>query len=295
MNAALETISFFWPAFAGCIVVAVACALLGVHLVGRRQVVIGVALPQLAAAGIALSFLLDGLGGGTADALSTGHAEATWLHDAWAVAFAVVGLVLLQWRGPRRRLPPEVTAAAAFVLGGSLAVVLVQGSAFGMDELRHLVDGEILAIHERSLPALLAVEGAIVLLLVLFHRSLVYVTFDRESAAVAGVRTRRLDLLFHALLAVGVARSVHATGTLFVFAFLVLPATAGLALGRRVVTVFAIAAMSAALAAALGFVVAADERVDWPVGPTAGLVVVLLAGLAALAGRWRRPATADSA
>jgi ABC-type Mn2+/Zn2+ transport system permease subunit len=266
----LETLDLFRSAFIGSLLVALACSILGVLVVGRRMVLVGVALPQVAAAGIGVSFLA---------AMVTWTAPGTWFeplrhHATMAVLFCVVALLLLVRSPGSRRSGSEVTTGAVFAFSGALAVLAVQASAEGMEELRHLVEGEILAIHGSSLPGLFAVLGSVLALQVVLNRRLVFIAFDPEMAATLGIRVRLHEVLFHACLAVGVAKSVHTAGTLFVFAYLLLPAATGLLLARSVAGVFLVAGSTGVFAAAAGFLIAADERVDWPVGPTATVAVV---------------------
>jgi ABC-type Mn2+/Zn2+ transport system permease subunit len=143
----------------------------------------------------------------------------------------------------------------------------------------------VLGIHGEGLRSLLVLLGPVILLHVLDHRRQAFVSFDPEMAATVGVRVGLHDALFRASLAVAVARSVHAAGTLFVFAFLVLPAAGAMRVARSPAGVSAAAAVLALLAAGGGFAAAAHPRIDGPVGPTATAAACLLFGLCAVAGR----------
>lgn len=294
MKELLDTAWFFRTALAGSVLVAVCCAVVGVHVVGRRIVLTGLALPQVAAAGIALSFLAEGFAG-------TGEGTGlAWLrnHDLMALLACMAGAAALMERPGRRGGAGEVRTAAVFCLAGGLSFLLVQGSAAGMEEVRNLVAGDVLGIHEERLAELALFLVPVLLLTALLHRRFLFAAFDPGMAASLGIRTRLHDLLFYACLAVTVARSVHATGTLSSFAFLVLPGAAAMRLWRGEGAVFAGAAALAAAGAASGFLVAADDRVNGPVGPTATAVMFLLFA-AACGVRWvldsRRGPAATSA
>jgi ABC-type Mn2+/Zn2+ transport system permease subunit len=265
MNDILETIRLFGPAFAGSLLVAVACAVLGVHVVGRRIVLIGVALPQVAAAGIGLSFLAE---------MASWTAPGTLLaftrrHDLMAVLASVIGAGLLLGRPGARRVPAEVVSGAAYCVAGALSVLFVLNTAQGTEEVRILVAGDILGIHEEVLFALAREILPVLLVLLLCGRRFLFASFDPEMASTLGIRTRLYDLLLFAGLAVVVARGVHATGVLFVFSYLLLPAAAAMQLARSPLGVFGAATGVALLGSASGFVVASLPELDWPVGPTA--------------------------
>lgn len=264
MSTLLDTVALFWPAFVAAVAVSLACAMVGVHVAARRLVVVGVALPQVAAFGIAMSFLVPG-----------------WFllgdHDAAALAAEAVGVAILALGARRSRLGQDAIAGILFVAAGAGTILVVQRSAGGIEEIRHLVEGNVLAIHAPDLGGLAAALVPVALLHVVGLRRMLLVTFDRETAAVLGVRTGLWDALFYASLAVVAAAGVHATGTLFVFGFLVLPAATGLVAGRSAAGVFGTAAAAALTASAAGFVASCEW--DTPTGPTcaaAALVIFLV-------------------
>src|SRR5436189_175298 len=80
---------------------------------------------------------------------------------------------------------------------------------------------------------LLAVGGGALLALAAIARPLLFASVDPEVAAAAGVRVRLLGVGFLVLLGVAVAETSQITGSLLVFALLVLPpATAQVITGR---------------------------------------------------------------
>ncbi len=289
MKDILDTIGLFGPAFAGSLLVAVACAVLGVHVVGRRIVLIGVALPQVAAAGIGLSFLAE-MASWTAPGTVFAFARR---HDLMAVLASVIGAALLMGRPGARRIPAEVVSGTVYCVAGALSILFVLNTAQGTEEVRILVAGDILGIHGEVLVALVREILPVLLLLFLCGRRMLFATFDPEMASTLGVRTRLYDLLLFAGLAVVVARGVHATGVLFVFSYLLLPAAAAMQLAKSPSGVFGAAVGIALLGSASGFVVACLPELDWPVGPTATATVSAIF-LGCGAWRWildRRAAT----
>jgi zinc/manganese transport system permease protein len=279
----LDTVSLFGPAFAGSLLVALACALLGVHVVGRRMVLVGLALPQVAAAGIGLSFLA-GLVAWTAPGTPLSFARD---HDLMAVLASVAGAAVLMGRPGTRKLPAEVVSGAAYAAAGAATILFVLDTGEGMEEVRNLVAGDVLGIHGDTLVPLLRDVAPVIVLVLLAGRRLLFSSFDPEMASTLGIRVRLYDLLFFAGLAVVVARGVHATGVLFVFSFLLLPAAGAMQIARSAAGVFAAAAAVAVAGAAGGFLVATLPALDWPPAPTATAVVCALFLGCLAAGRLR--------
>ncbi len=272
-----EALRLFGPAFGASLLVALACALVSVHVVARRLIAVGVALPQLAALGIACSFVLF------ADA--DPHAGAALRHDVLALVLELVGVTVLALGARSRALGDDTLAGVLFVGGGALTILLMMRSAQGLDEVRNLVEGNILAVHRPELLRLGLALAPVLLVHVLGARRLLFCTFDRETAATLGVRTGLWEGVLYGSLALTVAAGVHATGTLFVFGFLVLPGAAGIVLGRSAAGVVAVAAVTALAAAAVGF----ERSYAWdtPTGPTCvGAALAVFVG--ACAAAWLR-------
>jgi ABC-type Mn2+/Zn2+ transport system permease subunit len=241
-----DTFRLSGAALAGGLVVGLACAMIGVHVVARRLVVVGIALPQLAALGIATSLLLAGEGAALVSPLR---------HDVTALVFEILGVALLAWAARGRSLGQDAIAGTLFVVGAALAPILMTRCAQGLDEVRNQVEGDVLFIGAKQLPRLFAFVGVPILLHAVGGRRLLFCTFDRETAATLGIRTGAWEMVFYGTLAVVVAAGVHAAGTLFVFAFLVLPGASGIVLGRSAAGVMTISVVVGLVAVFVGFVV----------------------------------------
>jgi zinc transport system permease protein len=275
----VEELHLFGSAFVASLVVALACSLLGVHVVARRLIAVGVALPQMAALGIACSFLLVGA-----------HAEDVnpLRHDGMALCLEMVGVALLAWGARGRTLGHDTLAGVLFVGAGALTILLMMQSAQGLDEVRNLVEGNILAVHAPELQRLCVALAPVVLVHTLGARRMLFCSFDRETAATLGIRTGVWELAFYASLALAIAAGVHATGTLFVFGFLVLPGASGVVLGRSSGGVMATSVAVALVGAAVGFHLSYEW--DAPTGPACVAVALVLfvacAAIAAVRGRY---------
>jgi ABC-type Mn2+/Zn2+ transport system permease subunit len=160
-------------------------------------------------------------------------------------------------------------------------------SAMGMEEVHHLVEGNVLAIGQDDLTRLCGALLPVSVFLIVGSRRLLFCTFDREMAATLGIRTRLWDVGYYLAFGVTAAVAVHAAGTLFVFAFLVLPGAAGVLLGRTGAATLVVAAVTAVAAAAAGFVASASAW-DTPTGPTCAAAALALFLIAAVVAVIRR-------
>src|SRR5258706_9677031 len=269
----------FRNAILGGWIVCVLCAVLGVYVALRRMVLLGVALPQAGAAGIALVFFethhVHGEGG-----------SAHWvaLAGSLGATFAALALLVLGSRGSPT--PVEWRIGGLFAVASATTLLTVALNPTGDLEMTSLLRGELLAISNRDL-ALLSVVAAIVLsVFVLFRREILVVSFDAEFARTVGRNPARWDALLYFLLGVGISVGVMTAGPMVVFGFLVLPALAALRLTSHLAMTFLVAAGIATLCSLGGFAV--SYHADLPAGPVYVLlaaVVWLIAGATARARR----------
>ena len=256
----------FRNAVLGGLLVALVCSLLGVYVVLRRLVLLGVALPQAGAAGIAAAFWLTGHahqpGAGSHTIASLGSLATT---------LGALGLLIAGQRAARS--PAEWGVGALFAVASAATVLFVAVDPTGDLEMTNLLRGELLSLADRDL-VILAVAGAAALLLFFaFRREILLASFDPEFARSIGREPGRADALLFSLLGVAIALGVMDAGPLVVFGFLVLPALAALRVAPSLGAALAISAVIGALCSVSGFALA--YRADLPTGPTS---VALAAG-----------------
>lgn len=143
-----------------------------------------------------------------------------------------------------------------FGLGiGILALALYPGRAankFG------LLTGQIVAIDDPKLNAMIVISIIVVAVLFVIWRPLSFASLDQEVATARGVNSRALGIVFILLLGLAVAAAVQIVGALLVLALLVTPAAAALRLSNSQVVVpilsvtFAMIAMVGGTLLALG-------------------------------------------
>jgi zinc/manganese transport system permease protein len=232
------SVDFLRHAYVAGIAVAVAAATTGWFLVMRNQVFAGDALSHTAFTG-ALCGLALGIG------LRAGIYGAT---VAFAGVFAVLG---------RRIRESDVTIGITFswILGlGVLAtsVYARSGGVNGSAAVRVLF-GSVLGISASAAVATVAVNAAVVAVVVVIARPLLFATVDRDVARAAGVPVHLLDVVFLALVAVSVAQATQVVGALLVLALLATPAATAARLtvrpwrGLVVAVGIAVAAVAAGL------------------------------------------------
>ncbi len=254
----------FANAVAGGLLTAVLCAALGVFVVLRRVELLGLALPQASAAGLALAFLLTAQtpwsASHGADHASFGHA----IGFAGALAGTFIALAILS-ATRRSPLPAGNRIAAIYALASSFTILFVASNPGGDLEMMALLRGELLAIDDVDLAILAAAAVPTTVLFVWHRREILLASVDPDFLRTLGRDPARFDAILDLLLGVAISIGVMLAGPLVVFGFLVLPGLVALRLAGHLGAAFGIACATAAGASLAGFAVA--YAVDLPAGP----------------------------
>ena len=271
MDTLLEVLSpsfLLFPAVLGSVVLGLVCPVVGGFLVLRRSVLLGLALPQLAAAGVAAALLAHHLGL-VPDPGHTGHfahESQRLLAYGGSLAFTFAGMLLLGYMDRNGAGRTETRLAVAYALGGSLTVLLVAAHPFGDATILGFVKGEVLALSLAELAALAVTCALVLSCLLVFRRELLLSSFDRDLTLLLKGGVVAWDVLLYLAAGVTIASGVIVAGPLLVFGLLVLPPVAVRPLVSRMATYFIGSAALGVFIGLAGFVV--SYRLDLPLAPT---------------------------
>jgi zinc transport system permease protein len=242
---------FLRAVFASALV-GLVCSALGVYVVLRRIVFVSAALAQISTLGIAFALFVD-------------------INPTLAaLALSLVAVAVLSTHVIEKGLHQDSILGIAYVSAWALSILFVAKSAKGMEEVVHLVQGNILTIDPNSVIWIGLATAVILALQAFFSKEFLFVSFDPEMALAQGVSVRLWNFLLYLALGTAISLAIRGAGILPVFSFLVLPATTALLIMRRMAGVFVIAALIGVIASILG--VTGSFIYDLPAGP---LVVVL--------------------
>ena len=243
---ALLAYGFLQRAFLAGVLIAVACAVLGIFLILRKDAMIGHGLSHIAFAGVALGLFLN------------------VLPLAAALAVVIAAAITVMKLKDRAGLH----AIGIFSSLGMAVGILLASLAKGFNvELMSYLFGDILAIEPLEVGLTVALAAAVLLTVRLNYAKLLFMTFDRESARAAGIRVGRLDMLLMVLTAVTIVLGMKVAGILLVAALIVIPAAAGLQIATsfraavRASTAVAVVSVAAGLGLSLALNVPASAAI----------------------------------
>ncbi|HUG06633.1 MAG TPA: metal ABC transporter permease [Candidatus Limnocylindria bacterium] len=251
--------AFVQRALAAAVLVALVCASVGVFVVLRGLAFLGDAIAHAAFPGVVIAFLLKVnivIGGSIAAVLS-------------ALAIGAVA----------RRSGLKEDTAIGVVFSGmfALGIVLFSGIRTYTGDLLGILFGDVLGVTAEQLVIAAVTASAVLAVLWIVWRQLVFVSFDPVGAAAAGLNTLRYDTLLLGLIGLAIAVSVQIVGVVLVVAMLVTPAATARLVAQDLRALVATALLVAVASSVVGIWL--SYYVNAASGGTIVLVATALFGL----------------
>ncbi len=225
---------FFLRALLASAMVGLVCAVVGTYMVLRGYAFMGDALSHAAFPGVVAAYLLKGP-----------------FYIGAAIASVATALAI-GWVTRHGRLRGDTVIGVLFAGMFALGIFLFSLIPNYVGDLFGFLFGEVLGIGIGDLVALVVLAAAVLAVIAILWKELLYSTFDPLGAAASGLPVARLDYLFLALIAVTIVVSLQAVGIILVVAMLVTPAATAQLLTRSFGRLLLIAALIGVLAPIAG-------------------------------------------
>src|SRR2546430_7358963 len=262
-----DLLALMWVPFLMCLVLTGIHAYLGLHVIAREVVFVDIALAQIASLGSTAAFLWN-------------YDLDTWGSYGFGLSFTILGaLVFALTRSRERRVSQEAIIGVVYAVSSAAAVLVADQTPHGAEHLRSMLVGSILAVRGSEVIKVACLYSLIGLFHWLCRRPFFLISESPDQAYAQGLPVRWWDFLFYASFGVVVTSSVRIAGVLLVFAYLIVPALAGVAWGTRWGSRLALGWSLSATVSLVGMGLSA--YLDLPTGAT----IVTLFGVA-LAAAW---------
>ena len=264
----------------GSIAAGIICGFIGVFVVSQRVVFLGASLTQVAIAGVAFSFLhLIDIENLLSSLLGITITEDSFFHHFepafFSLLFATIAVLIFSQTQNQKHLTQDAILGIIFVVSIAARIMLIQKSPVAeVAEIESILKGDILFIGEREFYTLLVILISIVSIFSIFQKQLKFVVFDPESASAHGINSKLWLLIFYLIVGMGISLTTRFVGDVFTFAYLIIPSTIGIILGKRVVSVFIIAIIVGAFIPPIAIFFA--FTFDFSSGPTAVITAFLV-------------------
>src|SRR5256885_10208250 len=243
------------------LLVGLVCPLVGIYLVLRRLIFMGVALPQISSCGIAFAFALHTWG---VIPHFEGSEHGLALFGASLFTLGAIALLSTMERSGRGMVEGRV--GTAYVLAGAWSILLLVKNPYGEHGLLERLRGEIIAISDLDLITTAISFGIVIAALLIFQKEFMLVSFDREMAVTLKKNLLFWDSFLFLLIGITISVAVLSVGPLITFGFLLIPPLIARLFARNMRQFAVLASGIGGVAALAGFCVA--YKWDYPVGPT---------------------------
>lgn len=248
MQSFLDTWPLFRDTYLAAWLVAALLALVGVLVVARDQIFVGAAIAQASTLGIALGLCL-----GARLAAEGSFWQSGTFHAVTAVVFAVAAALLTARSSGVGRESHEAVTGLVYLLGASVAVLVIARSPHGLEEVQRLVASSVIGatlVDVLVFAVLLLLTGGFIFAR---RRPLVLFAMDPPMARAVGV-SRWWEVAAAAWIGLVMGVAIRSAGILYAFGCLVLPGLVAKNLCRETLPMFVVAPLLAVLAAVGGFV-----------------------------------------
>nr|WP_199819700.1 metal ABC transporter permease [Streptomyces sp. NRRL S-118] len=217
---------FMQRALLAAVLVGITAPAVGIHLVQRRQALMGDGIGHVAMTGVGLGFLMS--------------ANPVWMATVVSVAGAVA-MELIRTYGRTRG---DIALALLFYGGMAGGVMLINLSPTGSNaNLVSYLFGSLSTVSDEDVVAICVLAAFVVLVSLGLRRQLFAISQDEEFARVTGLPVRTLNLLIAVTAAVTVTVAMRVVGLLLVSALMVVPVAAAQQLTRSFRATFAVAVL----------------------------------------------------
>lgn len=240
----MEVLSFLIYPFLGCLLLIAIHAYFGIHILERGVIFLDLSMAQFIALGISLSFYM-------------GHEDSG--RYLYAIAFAVVGAAILSLsRQISKFVNIEAFIGVFYIFSLASSILILDRTPHGIDELKAILNGNILFITQRELVKMLVLYSTIGIVHAIFSKRFFALSFEGSGGYF-------WEFLFFLSFALVLVSSVSTAGILQVFSFLVIPALIGRLYTREPFKVLLTGWLVGVLVSILGLFL--SYRLDLPTAP----------------------------
>ena len=268
MLADILQFDFLRHTFLTGILIGVIAPLLGTFLVVRRLALLADALSHVTLAGIAFGLFIE----------KKFILPISPIYSG--MGFSVIGAILIEKLRSFYTAYQEIGIPIILSGGVGLSVIFISlANGFNTDLFNYLF-GSVSAVSRSDFYTILTIAIFIMLMIILFYKELLTLSFDEEHATVSGIHSKRIHFLFIILTALVIAASIRIVGVLLVSALMTLPVASAMRIAVSFKQLIFFSILFAEIAVIIGLI--SGYYLSIPPGGTIVMVaiVILLISLA---------------
>jgi manganese/iron transport system permease protein len=230
--------SFMVRGLTAAVLTGMVCAVIGVYVVVRGMAFFGDALAHSILPGVAVGYLL-----------TDGAREPLFW---WGTGTAVLVSLVIGAVSKGARIKQDTAIGIIFAGMFALGIAIISTVKSYTVDLTHFLFGDVLGVSGNQLVTIAVFSALILILVFVFYKEFLVLTFDPTLAATLRIPTRVFEYLQLVLIALTVAVSFQAVGVALMVAMLITPAAAAYLLTNRLSIMMLLAAVIAAASGVIG-------------------------------------------
>jgi len=243
MLADIIQFDFLRHTFLTGLLIGVIAPLLGAFLVVRRLSLLADALSHVTLAGIAFGLFMEK------------QLVLPIINPLYSgMGFSVIGAVLIEKLRTVYSAYQEIGIPIILSGGVGLSVIFIAlANGFNTDLFNYLF-GSVSAVSQGDFYTILGISVFIIMMIVLFYKELLTLSFDEEHATVSGIHSKRIHFLFIVLTALVIAASIRIVGVLLVSALMTLPVASAMRIANSFKQLIFLSIVFAELSVIIGLI-----------------------------------------
>ncbi len=240
------------------ILVSVACGIIGTFVVVNRIVFISGGIAHAAYGGIGLSYFFR-------------------FHPIWgAIAFALSSALLMGWTERKTQQRTDTIIGVMWAMGMAIGIILIDLTEGYKADLMSYLFGSILTVPKQDLIIMVILDVIILLMLFLFYKELLAISFDPTFATTRNVPVNSLYLMLISAIALTVVMVMQVVGLIMVIALLTIPAAIALQFWQQLPRVIIMSCILGIIFTTVGL------WLSYTYNLTSGATIILVAGISYL-------------
>ena len=214
MTLEIFSYGFMQRALVSGIAIALLCSVVGLFLVLRRYSLFGDAVAHSSFGGIALGLLLG-------------------IYPMWtAYIISLISAAIITRLKQKFDISGEASVAILLSSGIAFGLILISISGGFSVDIFSFLFGSILLVSIEDTILILVLTGAILIVILLLYRELIYSTFNEEQAKVSGIPVEKINYLIVFIAGITVVTAIQLVGILLISALFVIPNVTAIMFGR---------------------------------------------------------------
>ena len=240
--------SYLSNALIACILSGITCGIIGTYIVARRMVFLCGGLTHASFGGMGIAFYV-----GASPILG-------------ATIFAIAAALGIEWSNSHGKIRQDSAIGMVWGIGmaiGALFIALRPGYTSG--DMANFLFGSILTVTDSNIIALSILAIVLIIGALLWHRPIMFATFDQNFASASGVAVKLINYTMAVITAITIVLSINTMGIVLLISLLTMPVVTANILSKDYKKIIPTSAVVAVVAGVTG--IALSYYTEVPSGP----------------------------